>query len=156
MITTPPQIEVRNLTIGYDDYVLMKDISFSVNKGDIFIVMGGSGCGKSTLLHVLTGLKPPKSGKIFIDGLNFASASPDKKKDLMRHCGILYQSGALFSSMTLAENIALPRHLAPSFARRRAAFSRVGRGRCARGRERLFGIPRRRKTRPRTYPKNGR
>ena len=108
MIKTTPQIEVRNLTIGYDDYVLMKDISFTVNKGDIFIVMGGSGCGKSTLLHVLTGLKAPKSGKIFIDGLNFASASPEKKKDLMRHCGILYQSGALFSSMTLAENIALP------------------------------------------------
>ena len=70
--------------------------------------MGGSGCGKSTLLHVLTGLKAPKSGKILIDGLNFASASAEQKKDLMRHCGILYQSGALFSSMTLAENIALP------------------------------------------------
>lgn len=108
MIKHIPQIDVQNLTIGYDDYVLMKNISFTVNKGDIFIVMGGSGCGKSTLLHVLTGLKAPKSGKIIIDGLNFASASTEQKKDLMRHCGILYQSGALFSSMTLAENIALP------------------------------------------------
>ncbi len=108
MIKNTSQIDVQNLTIGYDDYVLMKNISFTVNKGDIFIVMGGSGCGKSTLLHVLTGLKAPKSGKILIDGLNFASASAEQKKDLMRHCGILYQSGALFSSMTLAENIALP------------------------------------------------
>lgn len=108
MIKNTSQIDVQNLTIGYDDYVLMKNISFTVNKGDIFIVMGGSGCGKSTLLHVLTGLKAPKSGKIMIDGLNFASASAEQKKDLMRHCGILYQSGALFSSMTLAENIALP------------------------------------------------
>ena len=108
MIKNTSQIDVQNLTIGYDDYVLMKNISFTVNKGDIFIVMGGSGCGKSTLLHVLTGLKAPKSGKIMIDGLNFASASTEQKKDLMRHCGILYQSGALFSSMTLAENIALP------------------------------------------------
>lgn len=108
MIKNTSQIDVQNLTIGYDDYVLMKNISFTVNKGDIFIVMGCSGCGKSTLLHVLTGLKAPKSGKIMIDGLNFASASAEQKKDLMRHCGILYQSGALFSSMTLAENIALP------------------------------------------------
>lgn len=108
MTKNTSQIDVQNLTIGYDDYVLMKNISFTVNKGDIFIVMGGSGCGKSTLLHVLTGLKAPKSGKILIDGLNFASASAEQKKDLMRHCGILYQSGALFSSMTLAENIALP------------------------------------------------
>ena len=68
MIKNTSQIDVQNLTIGYDDYVLMKNISFTVNKGDIFIVMGGSGCGKSTLLHVLTGLKAPKSGKILIDG----------------------------------------------------------------------------------------
>ena len=84
MIKNTSQIDVQNLTIGYDDYVLMKNISFTVNKGDIFIVMGGSGCGKSTLLHVLTGLKAPKSGKILIDGLNFASASAEQKKDLMR------------------------------------------------------------------------
>ena len=107
-MSSTPHIEVKNLTVGYGDYILMKNISFTVNKGDIFIIMGGSGCGKSTLLHVLTGLKAPQSGKIMIDGINFTKAPEKQKKELMQRCGILYQGGALFSSMTLAENIALP------------------------------------------------
>ena len=105
-MSSTPHIEVKNLTVGYGDYILMKNISFTVNKGDIFIIMGGSGCGKSTLLHVLTGLKAPQSGKIMIDGINFTKAPEKQKKELMQRCGILYQGGALFSSMTLAENIA--------------------------------------------------
>lgn len=102
------QIKVKNLTVAYGDYVLLKNISFEVCRGDIFIIMGASGGGKSSLLRVLTGLMPAASGEVFIDGINFSSATPEEQKKIMRRCGILYQSGALFSSMTLADNIALP------------------------------------------------
>lgn len=102
------KIKVEDLTIAYGDFVLMKDISFEVNRGDIFIIMGGSGGGKSSLLRVLTGLVPPATGDIWIDGIDFAKASAAERDEIMQRCGILYQSGALFSSMTLAENIALP------------------------------------------------
>lgn len=102
------KIKVENLTIAYGDFVLMKNISFEVNKGDIFIIMGGSGGGKSSLLRVLTGLVPPATGDIWIDGIDFAKAPRAERDEIMRRCGILYQSGALFSSMTLAENVALP------------------------------------------------
>ncbi len=103
-----PQIEVKNLTIAYGDFVLLKDLNFSINKGDIFIIMGGSGCGKSSLLRVLTGLVPIAKGEVIVDGVDFAKAKQTKRDQIMQRCGILYQSGALFSSMTLAENIAMP------------------------------------------------
>lgn len=102
------KIMAQNLTMGYDDFILQKNMSFQVNKGDVFIVMGGSGCGKSSLLKVLTGLIPPLNGTVFINGKNFTNADETSKKEVMKKCGILYQSGALFSSMTLAENIAIP------------------------------------------------
>ena len=102
------QIAAKKLTIGYGDFVLLKEIDFAVNRHDVFIIMGGSGCGKSSLLRVLTGLVPPQHGQVFIDGSNFTAATPEAQKKLMERCGVLYQSGALFSSMTLAENIALP------------------------------------------------
>ena len=102
------QIIVKDLTISYGDFVLLKDISFTVNKHDIFIIMGGSGGGKSSMLRVLTGLVPAAKGRIMIDGIDFTSASEADRNKIMRRSGILYQSGALFSSMTLAENIALP------------------------------------------------
>ena len=102
------QIVVKDLTIAYGDFVLLKDISFTVNKHDIFIIMGGSGGGKSSMLRVLTGLVPAARGKITIDGIDFTGASETDRSKIMRRSGILYQSGALFSSMTLAENIALP------------------------------------------------
>lgn len=108
MKNNQPQIIVKDLTVAYGSYVLLKDISFEVNKGDIFIIMGGSGCGKSSLLRVMTGLMPPAQGKILIDGIDFTRSSDTERNLLMQRCGILYQSGALFSSMTLAENIALP------------------------------------------------
>ena len=111
MSNTQIQIEAKNLTIGYGDYILMKDLNFSINKGDIFIIMGGSGCGKSSLLRVLTGLVQPLKGSVFVDGANFTSASPTTKDKIMQKNGILYQSGALFSSMTLGENIAMPLQL---------------------------------------------
>lgn len=103
-----PQIEVKNLTIAYGDFVLLKDLNFTINKGDVFIIMGGSGCGKSSLLRVLTGLVPIAKGEVIVDGVDFAKAPQNRRDQIMQRCGILYQSGALFSSMTLAENIAMP------------------------------------------------
>lgn len=111
MIETNVQIEAQNLTIGYGDFVLLQNADFKINKHDIFIIMGGSGCGKSSMLRVLTGLVSPLSGKVFIDGVDFTAASLQTQNKIMQGNGILYQSGALFSSMTLAENIALPLQL---------------------------------------------
>ncbi|MBQ9738156.1 MAG: ATP-binding cassette domain-containing protein [Alphaproteobacteria bacterium] len=107
-MTKTPIITAKNLSVGYDDFLLMKNISFEINKGDIFIIMGGSGCGKSSLLKVMTGLVPAKGGHVYIEGKNFTNATVSEQNEIMKKCGILYQSGALFSSMTLAENIALP------------------------------------------------
>ena len=101
-------IDVRNLTVGYGDYVLLKDASYQINKGDIFIIMGGSGCGKSSMLRVLTGLIPPLKGSVEIKGVDITDATEKEFQEIRKKSGILYQSGALFSSMTLAENIALP------------------------------------------------
>ncbi len=101
-------IRVENLNIGYDGKTIMQNLSFAIPKGDIFIIMGGSGCGKSTLLRTLTGLIPAQAGRIWIRDIDFINARPTEKLDIMKHSGILYQSGALFSSMTLAENVALP------------------------------------------------
>ncbi len=107
-MTKKTVIEAERLTMGYGSFVLQKEMDFKVNAHDIFIIMGGSGCGKSSLLRVLTGLVSPLKGNVYIKGVNFTTASPEEKKEIMKKCGILYQSGALFSSMTLAENIALP------------------------------------------------
>lgn len=101
-------IEIKNLTMGYGSFVLQQNADFTVNKGDIFIIMGGSGCGKSSMLRVLTGLLPPLKGEVIIDGTNIAKASSAQLDNIRKKSGILYQSGALFSSMTLSENIALP------------------------------------------------
>jgi phospholipid/cholesterol/gamma-HCH transport system ATP-binding protein len=102
------QIRVENLDMAYGSFVLMRDMNFTVNDGDIFIIMGGSGCGKSTLMKIMIGLKEPAKGRVFYDGLSFWEADPSEQERIMKRFGILYQSGALWSSMTLAENIALP------------------------------------------------
>lgn len=101
-------ISVQNLQAGYGSYVLMRGVCFDVRKGDIFFIMGSSGCGKSTLLHIMMGLKPPQAGAIYFGDVNFWDSSADVRKKLMRGVGVLFQSGALWSSMTLAENIGLP------------------------------------------------
>lgn len=101
-------IDVKDLTVGYGDFVLLQNAYYQVNKGDIFIIMGGSGCGKSSMLRVLTGLIPPLKGSVVIKGIDIASAPEKEVQAISEKSGILYQSGALFSSMTLAENIALP------------------------------------------------
>ena len=107
-IKTTARIEVRDLTMAYGSFVIQRDLSFTVNSGDIFIVMGGSGCGKSTLLRHLVGLKEPAKGQVFYDNVSFWDSDSAGQEAIMRRFGILYQSGALWSSMTLAENVALP------------------------------------------------
>lgn len=107
-MATEAHIIVNDLTMAYGNFVIQRDLNFTVNKEDIFILMGGSGCGKSTLLRHLIGLKSPAKGSVFFQDLNFWQASEQEKNQIMRRNGILYQSGALWSSMTLAENIALP------------------------------------------------
>ena len=95
--------------MAYGSFVLIRDLNFSVGRSDVFIIMGGSGCGKSTLLRYLIGLKEVEGrGEIFYENENFSSADPEKKETMQRRFGVLFQSGALWSSMTIAENIGLP------------------------------------------------
>ena len=101
-------IEVRGLEMAYGSFVLMRDLTFTINRGDIFIIMGGSGCGKSTLLKHLVGLKRPARGEIIYDGVSYWETEAEEQERLKRRFGTLFQSGALWSSMTLAENIAMP------------------------------------------------
>jgi len=101
-------IEVKNLTIGYDDFIVLKDLNFSIRQGEIFIILGGSGCGKSTVLKHLIGLYEPLKGDILIKGKSMVNSTATEKSALCREFGVLYQSGALFSSLTLQENIAVP------------------------------------------------
>ncbi|MBE6443687.1 MAG: ATP-binding cassette domain-containing protein [Alphaproteobacteria bacterium] len=108
MIKDNTKIKGVNITIAYGNNVLMHNLNFEIKKNDIFIIMGGSGCGKSSLMRIMTGLKEPTKGKIFINNTDFYATTEENRKLIMQNCGILYQSGALFSSMTLAENIALP------------------------------------------------
>ena len=108
MSAPEPHIRVEDLTMAYGSFVLQHDLTFTINRSDIFIIMGGSGCGKSTLLRHLVGLKEPAKGRVLYGETNFWDADLEERDRLMRGLGILYQSGALWSSMTLAENIALP------------------------------------------------
>jgi phospholipid/cholesterol/gamma-HCH transport system ATP-binding protein len=94
--------------MAYGSFVIQRDLTFTVNRGDIFIIMGGSGCGKSTLLRHLVGLKEPASGDVEYEGANFWRSTPAERERLTQSFGLLFQSGALWSSMTLAENVALP------------------------------------------------
>jgi phospholipid/cholesterol/gamma-HCH transport system ATP-binding protein len=110
-VGTEAKIEVRGLDMGYGSFILMRDLNFTVNRGDIFIIMGGSGCGKSTLLKILIGLKEPLRGRVMYGDLSLWDADPAEREHFMRRFGILYQQGALWSSMTLAENVALPLQL---------------------------------------------
>ena len=103
-----PHIVVQDLTVAYGSNVIQHDLTFAINRGDIFIIMGGSGCGKSTLLRSMVGLLPPAKGQVLYDGRNFWDSKLEDQKIIMRKFGILYQSGALWSSLTLAENVALP------------------------------------------------
>jgi phospholipid/cholesterol/gamma-HCH transport system ATP-binding protein len=102
------RLRVEKLTMAYGDFVLARDLDFAVARGDVFVIMGGSGCGKSTLLRHMIGLIEPAAGEVFYDEESFTRASPKRREEMLRRVGVLYQSGALFSSLTLAENVALP------------------------------------------------
>ena len=101
-------IKVKNLIAGYGDDIILDNISFDVYEGEIFVILGGSGCGKSTLLKHLIGLIKPISGKIMIDGDDISTSDDGIYQNILRKIGVLYQSAALFGSMTIAENVALP------------------------------------------------
>ncbi len=103
-----PHIVVEDLTMAYGDFVVQKDLAFTIGRGDVFIIMGDSGCGKSTLLRHMVGLKAPAGGRVLHNGVDFWRSSEDDKERMIRKVGVLYQSGALWSSMTLAENASLP------------------------------------------------
>ena len=103
-----PHIIVKDLTMAYGDFVVMQDLTFSINRGDIFIIMGGSGCGKSTMMTILIGLKSPARGQVFYEDVDFWGSDPETRDRIIRNAGVMYQSGALWSSMTLAENVGLP------------------------------------------------
>src|SRR5499433_3544995 len=102
------RIEVRQLDMAYGARVIQHDLTFTVRREDIFIIMGGSGCGKSTLLRHLIGLLEPARGQVLYDGRSFWEAEAAERERMTRRFGVLYQSGALWSSMTLAENVSLP------------------------------------------------
>lgn len=101
-------VRAEHLSIGYDGKVLMHDLNFEVQRGEVFVILGGSGSGKSTLLKHLIGLYPPMKGVIWLDGMDIVSAQGDARLAALRRIGVAYQSGALFGSMTLAENVRLP------------------------------------------------
>ena len=101
-------ITVRNLKLAFGDFVVLRDLNFTVRRGDVFIILGGSGSGKSTLLYHMIGLREPATGEVLYGDRNFTTASPVERMQMVRRFGVLYQSGALWSSMTLAENVGLP------------------------------------------------
>src|SRR5436309_10434894 len=102
------RIEVRDLDLSYGDRVIQRDLNFAVEPGDIFVIMGPSGSGKSTLLRHMVGLVPPARGDVYYDDASFWTADTTDRQRILRRVGVLYQEGALWSSMTLAENIGLP------------------------------------------------
>jgi phospholipid/cholesterol/gamma-HCH transport system ATP-binding protein len=103
-----PHITVRDLTLAYGDFVIMRNLEFTVRHGDIFVVMGPSGSGKSTLLRNMIGLNEPTTGEVVYDEQSFTRADPETRQRMLQRFGVMYQGGALFSSMTLAENVGLP------------------------------------------------
>jgi phospholipid/cholesterol/gamma-HCH transport system ATP-binding protein len=104
----PPHIRLEGLALGYGETLVQQDLTFDIRRGDVFVIMGGSGCGKSTVMRCLTGLLAPWRGRVLIGGESLWERSPAARSALMRRNGVMYQSGALWSSMTLEENICLP------------------------------------------------
>src|SRR5262245_1566873 len=103
-----PRIHVKGLTMAYGNFVIQHDLDFIVEQGEVFVIMGGSGSGKSTLLNHMVGLKEPARGDVVYDGESFWGGTPEAKEGLRRRFGVSFQQGALWSSMTLAENVGLP------------------------------------------------
>jgi phospholipid/cholesterol/gamma-HCH transport system ATP-binding protein len=108
MADADPIIVVDDLSVGYEDRAILEHVSFTVARGEVFVILGGSGSGKSTLLKHMIGLYPPLGGRVTIEGRDLTSAEGDERRDILKGIGVMYQSGALFGSMTLAENVRLP------------------------------------------------
>lgn len=104
---TKPIIRVEDVTIAYGDFVVMRDINFEVQQGEVFIILGGSGCGKSTLLKNMISLVKPVKGKVLIDGMDIVTAEGPELLTILSKIGVMYQNGALFGSLNLMENICL-------------------------------------------------
>jgi phospholipid/cholesterol/gamma-HCH transport system ATP-binding protein len=102
-----PIIEVKDLAVGYEDTLVLKDINFEVYTGEIFGILGGSGCGKSTLLKHMIGLKTPRKGTVLVDGTDIVKAQGPERVALLKRIGVSYQSGALFGSMDLLDNVSI-------------------------------------------------
>lgn len=111
-------IEVEGLQARYEEKIVLDHVSFAVKPGEVFFIIGGSGCGKSTLLRNLVGLVQPAAGAVRFFGRDFTHASAAERKAMLRTFGVLYQSGALWSSMTVRENVALPLELYTDLSRR--------------------------------------
>jgi phospholipid/cholesterol/gamma-HCH transport system ATP-binding protein len=107
MTTQDAIIRAHGLTVGYGERPLLRDLDFEVRRGEVFVILGGSGSGKSTLLKHLIGLYPPIAGHIWLDGIDIATAEGAARQAALRKIGVMYQSGALFGSMTLAQNVRL-------------------------------------------------
>ena len=135
MAPTPPQpdtaakeavITAKGLTVGYGDFVVQRDLDFTINRQDIFVIMGPSGCGKSTIMRVLVGLLAPQKGSVLYGEEDLWKASDDERQRILERTGLLFQSGALWTSMTLAENVSLPleryTELSPREIREQAMF----------------------------------
>jgi len=105
---TSPCLAIKDMTLAYGELVIQQNLNFTINRGDIFIIMGASGCGKSTLLMSLIGLLKPIKGDVLYGEESLWQAEPEARQQLLRRTGVLFQSGALLSSMTLFENVALP------------------------------------------------
>lgn len=106
--TRAPIIRVEGLTAGYDETTILQNVTFDVRHGEVFVILGGSGCGKSTLLKQMIGLYAPTAGRVLIEDEDIVAAEGESRERILRRFGVMYQSGALFGSMTLLENVRLP------------------------------------------------
>ena len=126
ILDATPAIEVSGLASSYEDQVILKDVSFKVRPAEIFFIIGGSGCGKTTLLRNMVGLIKPVRGEVKFNGRRFTDADSGNRREMLKTFGMLFQSGALWTSLTLCENIALPleeyTRLPPDEIRNIAAF----------------------------------
>lgn len=128
MQSATPAVQVEGLTAAYGSSVILRNVSFQVKRGEVFVVLGGSGCGKSTLLKQLIGLLPPASGSIRIEGVELSRDAGNQRLEVLRKFGVMFQSGALFGSMTLSENVELALEeftRLPSGARREIAAMKL-------------------------------
>jgi phospholipid/cholesterol/gamma-HCH transport system ATP-binding protein len=128
MSANQPIIRVEGLASGYGGHAITENVSFDVGRGEVFGILGGSGCGKSTLLKHMIGLLPPIAGRVLIDGDDITAAEGKARRAILRRIGVMYQQGALFGSMTLAENVDMPLQVhtdLPSYARRRVVRTKL-------------------------------